>query len=153
MITNCPNCGAPVDLKESKCPYCGTPYDIPKNKELYLEHTFIAPNEDGIDKMLQRIANLQSARSIQDNINQFCCTAYCSGVEAWQPTEAEKDRMIRDMVNVAAPLYPMEHREPEVTLLEETKDNTFLLVLQAIIGILISLSPIWIGIIIEHFIK
>lgn len=23
---NCPNCGAPVDLEETKCPYCETPY-------------------------------------------------------------------------------------------------------------------------------
>ena len=25
-ITNCPNCGAPVDLAEKSCPYCDTPY-------------------------------------------------------------------------------------------------------------------------------
>ena len=24
--TNCPNCGAPVDLAETSCPYCDTPY-------------------------------------------------------------------------------------------------------------------------------
>lgn len=24
--TNCPNCGAAVDLEETKCPYCETPY-------------------------------------------------------------------------------------------------------------------------------
>lgn len=29
MTTNCPNCGAPVDLAETCCPYCDTPY-IPK---------------------------------------------------------------------------------------------------------------------------
>ena len=23
-VTNCVNCGAPIDLNESKCPYCGT---------------------------------------------------------------------------------------------------------------------------------
>ena len=27
MITNCVNCGAPIDRKLDKCPYCGTPYD------------------------------------------------------------------------------------------------------------------------------
>ena len=27
MITNCVNCGAPIDRKLNKCPYCGTPYD------------------------------------------------------------------------------------------------------------------------------
>ena len=25
-LTNCPNCGAPVDLDERACPYCETPY-------------------------------------------------------------------------------------------------------------------------------
>lgn len=24
--TNCPNCGAAVDLRKNECPYCGTPY-------------------------------------------------------------------------------------------------------------------------------
>ena len=24
--TNCPNCGAIVDLTKNECPYCGTPY-------------------------------------------------------------------------------------------------------------------------------
>lgn len=24
--TNCPNCGAPVDLTRDACPYCDTPY-------------------------------------------------------------------------------------------------------------------------------
>ena len=23
---NCPNCGAPEDLRVDRCPYCGTPY-------------------------------------------------------------------------------------------------------------------------------
>ena len=27
MITNCVNCGAPIDRKLDKCPYCGTHYD------------------------------------------------------------------------------------------------------------------------------
>ena len=27
MITNCVNCGAPIDRQLDKCPYCGTPYD------------------------------------------------------------------------------------------------------------------------------
>lgn len=24
--TNCPNCGAPIEIYASKCPYCGTSY-------------------------------------------------------------------------------------------------------------------------------
>lgn len=27
MVTNCVNCGAPIDRKLDKCPYCGAPYD------------------------------------------------------------------------------------------------------------------------------
>ena len=27
-ITNCPNCGAPIDYEKNKCEYCGTPYII-----------------------------------------------------------------------------------------------------------------------------
>lgn len=26
ILTNCPNCGAPVDLTAKSCPYCDTPY-------------------------------------------------------------------------------------------------------------------------------
>ena len=26
MITNCPNCAAPIDPQTEKCAYCGTPY-------------------------------------------------------------------------------------------------------------------------------
>lgn len=28
MKTNCPNCGAPVDIHSAACPYCKTPYCI-----------------------------------------------------------------------------------------------------------------------------
>lgn len=27
MVTNCPNCGAPIDLTVDKCAYCGTYYE------------------------------------------------------------------------------------------------------------------------------
>lgn len=27
-ISNCPNCGAPVDIRAEKCPYCDTPYEF-----------------------------------------------------------------------------------------------------------------------------
>jgi hypothetical protein len=29
-LTNCQNCGAPVDLTADKCPYCDTPYPRPR---------------------------------------------------------------------------------------------------------------------------
>lgn len=30
IMTNCQNCGAPVDLTADKCPYCDTPYPRPR---------------------------------------------------------------------------------------------------------------------------
>lgn len=28
MVTNCVNCGVPIEKDKDKCPYCGTPYDV-----------------------------------------------------------------------------------------------------------------------------
>lgn len=28
MITNCVNCGAPIESDKKECPYCKTPYDV-----------------------------------------------------------------------------------------------------------------------------
>lgn len=28
MITNCVNCGAPIERDKEACPYCKTPYDV-----------------------------------------------------------------------------------------------------------------------------
>ena len=42
MKTNCPNCGAPLQVGEVKCPYCGTIYydlsaiDFDSGKPIYL---------------------------------------------------------------------------------------------------------------------
>ncbi len=30
--TNCPNCGAPIDIYTDKCPYCDTPYKFIRGK-------------------------------------------------------------------------------------------------------------------------
>lgn len=41
--TNCPNCGAPIDLEFDKCPYCGTTWlnlaniDIENRRPMYLK--------------------------------------------------------------------------------------------------------------------
>lgn len=31
-VTNCPNCGAPIDIYTAKCPYCDTPYKFIRGK-------------------------------------------------------------------------------------------------------------------------
>ena len=41
--TNCPNCGAPIDLEFDKCPYCGTTWlnlaniDIENRRPMYFK--------------------------------------------------------------------------------------------------------------------
>lgn len=42
MHTNCPNCGAPIQLYADKCPYCDTPYRISIRAELYQTEIDIA---------------------------------------------------------------------------------------------------------------
>lgn len=37
---NCQNCGAPIDLSQSKCPYCETPYEKKRHKKK-LPPTFV----------------------------------------------------------------------------------------------------------------
>lgn len=32
-MTNCPNCGAPVEKQSDKCSYCETPYKKPKERK------------------------------------------------------------------------------------------------------------------------
>lgn len=32
-MTNCRNCGAPIDIYAKKCPYCETPYEAPGGSE------------------------------------------------------------------------------------------------------------------------
>lgn len=27
-MTNCKNCGAPIDIYVAKCPWCGSPYEM-----------------------------------------------------------------------------------------------------------------------------
>ena len=36
-ITNCPNCGAPIDRSRDSCEYCGTPYE--KSNDVHIEVT------------------------------------------------------------------------------------------------------------------
>lgn len=43
-MTNCPNCGAPVELKASKCPYCETPYPQSEREGVRITQTLYADN-------------------------------------------------------------------------------------------------------------
>ena len=37
-VTNCPNCGAPIDISRSSCEYCGTPYPERRTNTLYADN-------------------------------------------------------------------------------------------------------------------
>lgn len=43
-MTNCPNCGAPVELQVSKCPYCETPYPQSEREGVWITQTLYADN-------------------------------------------------------------------------------------------------------------
>ena len=43
-MTNCPTCGAPVELKASKCPYCETPYPRSEREGVWITQTLYADN-------------------------------------------------------------------------------------------------------------
>lgn len=42
MTTNCPNCGAPIDISRSSCEYCGTPYpEKPETAKFYADNQLV----------------------------------------------------------------------------------------------------------------
>ena len=53
-ITNCPNCGAPIDISRSSCEYCGTPYE--KSNDIHIEVTAPNPSIDDFIESLSRMS-------------------------------------------------------------------------------------------------
>ena len=43
-MTNCHNCGAPVELEASKCPYCETTYPRSEREGVWITQTLYADN-------------------------------------------------------------------------------------------------------------
>ena len=141
MITNCPNCGAPIDISRNSCEYCGTPYEKSKPD----------PSIEDFAEVLSRISrcsgfNLmdtteaatlyadnqpvqiysQVRASIQTTQQELLSGIASAGIEycdtqlnAWQPTPEEERKMIEDMRNVTPMIFP----EVEPTV-EYIKYNT-----------------------------
>lgn len=53
-MTNCPNCGAPIDISRSSCEYCGTPYE--KSNDIHIEVTAPDPSVEDFVEVLNRIS-------------------------------------------------------------------------------------------------
>ena len=135
MITNCPNCGAPIDRSRDSCEYCGTPYPWkPETAKLY------ADNQLAMEVQIE--ANKSSSKLVKELIDRdrLLLKAYKS-ITAWQPTPEEERKMIEDMRNIAAPMiFPKV--EEQVNLIDQFKyERKKELLYDIIPGVLILLGP------------
>ena len=162
MMTNCSNCGAPIDISRSSCEYCGTPYE--KSNDIHIEVTAPDPSIEDFDEVLSRISRLsgfnlmdfttlyadnrpvysQVQKSIQTT-QQELLSGMASAI-AWQPTPEEERKMIEDMRNVAPVIFLK--AEPTVeyiikynTKLERLMDTVWFWFAASIATILCSLLP------------
>ena len=71
-MTNCPNCGAPVDLGSVKCPYCDTPYANVRTETLYADNEpVMSLYESGLitaneARLRMGMEELRNAKAIED---------------------------------------------------------------------------------------
>lgn len=162
MMTNCPNCGAPIDRSRNCCEYCGTPYE--KLNDIRIEVTSPEPNIDDFIESLSRMCrsagvNLidsttlcSSNQPIYSQVRASIQTTQqelLSGIAsatAWKPTPEEERKMIEDMRNIAAPvIFPKV--EPTVeyikydTKLERLTDAVWFWFVVLIVTIGCSLLP------------
>lgn len=162
--TNCPNCGAPIDIHRKSCEYCGTPYEkevyLVEAPSLYIESD---PSIEDFAEVLSRISrrsgfNLmgtatlyadnqpvysQVQKSIQATQQELL--SGMASATAWKPTPEEERKMIEDMRNVSPMIFPKV--EPTVeyikynTKLERLMDTVWFWFAAAIATILCSLLP------------
>ena len=113
MTTNCPNCGAPIDISRSSCEYCGTPYE--KSNDIHIEVTAPDPSIEDFAEVLSRISRrsgfyLADNQPVYSQVQKSIQTTQqelLSGIAsatAWKPTPEEERKMIEDMRNIAAPM-------------------------------------------------
>ena len=161
MTTNCPNCGAPIDISRSSCEYCGTPYE--KSNDIHIEVTAPDPSIENFAEVLSRISR-RSGFNLMDSTNLYANNQpvysqvrqsiqatqqeLLSGIAsatAWKPTPEEERKMIEDMRNVAPTIFPKV--EPTVehikynTNLERLMDTVWFWFAALIATILCSLLP------------
>lgn len=99
-MTNCPNCGAPVNRMHHKCEYCGTPYeDVPAPV-----YTDFKPSNMDPSQMAQNIVDTLARVSNRAAID------YCANIAndlEWQ------QKMLRQSVQA------LPRVEPKVELIQE----------------------------------
>lgn len=104
-VTNCPNCGAPVNRMRHKCEYCDTPYeDVPA--PVYID---FKPSNMDPSQTFQNIADTLARLSNRAAID--CCANIANDPE-WQ------ERMLRQSVQV------LPRVEPKVELIQEEAAST-----------------------------
>lgn len=156
-ITNCPNCGAPIDISRSSCEYCGTPYE--KSNDIHIEVTAPDPSIEDFAEVLSRISRLSgfnlrdpdtlyannqaiySYSQVQKSI-QTTQQELLSGMvsaTAWHPTPEEERKMIEDMRNVAPMIFPKV--EERVNLIDQFRYERKKELLHDILGALILFGP------------
>lgn len=142
-ITNCPNCGAPIDISRSSCEYCGTPYpDKPETAKFYADNQLVME--------VQIESNKRSDELIKQLIDRdrLLRKAYDS-MTAWQPTPEEERKMVEDMRNVAPRIFPKV--EEQVNLIDKIRYERKKELIHDILGALILFGPAIIAGIITWF--
>lgn len=155
MITNCPNCGAPIDISRSSCEYCGTPYV--KSNDIHIEVTAPEPSIEDFAEVLSRISRLsgfnltdsstlyadnqpvysQVRASIQTTQQELL--SGMASATAYQLTREEERKRIEDMRNVAPMIFPKV--EERVNLIDQFKYERKKELLHDILGALILIGP------------
>ena len=133
MTTNCPNCGAPIDISRSSCEYCGTPYpEKPETAKLYADNQLVME--------VQIESNKRADELIKQLIDRdrLLLKAYNS-ITAWQPTPEEERKMIEDMRNIAPRIFPKV--EERVNLIDKIRYERRKELLHDILGALILFGP------------
>lgn len=155
MMTNCPNCGAPIDRSRDSCEYCGTPYE--KSNDIHIEATAPDPNIDDFIESLNRASrragiNTSSSYTFWADNQPVYSQVYksiqatqqelLSGIAsatAWQPTPEEERKMIEDMRNVAPIIFPKV--EERVNLIDKIRYERTKELLHDILCALILFGP------------
>lgn len=70
MKTNCPNCGALIDLTSSKCPYCDTPYTL-KLLDTFVGYAEVRPMLYADDKPIEYAKLVESGVMTHDETREL----------------------------------------------------------------------------------
>ncbi len=128
-MTNCPNCGAPIDISRSSCEYCGTPYpDKPETAKLYADNQLVMEVQIESNKCSNELIKQLSDR------DRLLRKAYES-MTAWQPTEEQKRKIIEDSVNSVK--AAMDHYDQELKTIRKKRQEALTLLFAALFGVAI----------------